>query len=217
MGIPFTVEQFYGVFREYNTAVWPAQLLLVIMALAAVAVALMRQRPWSGVAVSVILGFLWAWIAVAYHLAFFTRISPPAYGFAALSMAGAAVFIWQGVIRRRLAFKWMPGPRAMAGVALIVFALVVYPVWSTYAGHPYPAIPTFGLPCPTTIFTIGLLAFAVPPTPRSPLVVPLLWCAVGAQAAFFLGVRPDLGLVAAAAVGIGFLVTAGQRDRVLES
>ena len=105
----------------------------------------------------------------------------------------------------------------MAGVVLIVFALVVYPVWSTYAGHPYPAIPTFGLPCPTTIFTIGLLAFAVPPTPRSPLVVPLLWCVVGAQAAFFLGVRPDLGLIAAAAAGIGLLVTAGQRHRALKS
>jgi hypothetical protein len=217
MGIPFTVEQFYGVFREYNTAVWPAQWLLVIMGLAAVAVALMRQRPWSCIAVSVILGLLWAWIAVAYHLVFFTRISPPAYGFAALSMAGATVFIWQGVIRRRLVFKWVPGPRAMAGVALIVFALVVYPVWSTYTGHPYPAIPTFGTPCPTTIFTIGLLAFAVPPTPRSTLVVPLLWCAVGAQAAFFLEVRPDLGLVAAAALGIGLMVTAGQRHRALKS
>jgi len=216
MGIPFTVEQFFGVFREYNTAVWPAQWLLFIMALAAIAGAL-RPRPWSGVAVSAILGFLWAWIAVAYHLAFFTRISPAAYGFAALSMAGAAVFIWQGVIRRRLAFKWVPGPRATAGVVLIVFALVVYPAWSTYAGHPYPAMPTFGLPCPTTIFTIGLLAFAVPPTPRSPLVVPLLWCVVGAQAAFFLGVRPDLGLVAAAAAGIGLLVTAGQRHRAFES
>ena len=73
------------------------------------------------------------------------------------------------------------------------------------------------LPRLTTIFTIGLLAFAVPPTPRSPLVGPLLWCAVGAQAAFFLGVRPDLGLVAAAAAGIGLWVTAGNRYRVLES
>ncbi len=216
MGIPFTVEQFYGVFSDYNTAVWPAQWLLVIMALAAVAAAL-RQRPWSGVAVSGILGFLWAWIAVAYHLTFFTRISPPAYGFAALSMAGAAVFIWQGVIRRRLVFKWVPGPRAGAGVVLIFFALIVYPLWSHYANHPYPEMPTFGLPCPTTIFTIGLLAFAVPPTPPSPMVVPLLWCVVGSQAAFFLGVMPDMGLFAAAAVGIGLLVTAGQRHQASES
>lgn len=108
-------------------------------------------------------------------------------------------------------------PRATAGVALIVFALVVYPVWSAYAGHSYPATPTFGLPCPTTIFTIGVLAFAVPPYPRSPLVAPVLWCFVGAQAAFLLGVQPDLGLVAAALVGIGLLVTARQQREALRS
>jgi hypothetical protein len=103
--------------------------------------------------------------------------------------------------------------RAYAGVALMVFALVVYPIWSAYAGHPYPATPTFGLPCPTTIFTIGLLAFAVPPIPRSPLVVPVLWCLVGAQAAFFLGMQPDMGLVAAAVVGIFLWVTASQGQK----
>jgi len=209
MDIPFTLEQFYAVFRDYNESVWPAQLFLVAIALVSITLTL-RPRRWSGVGVSAILGFLWAWIAVAYHLSFFTRISPAAYFFAAVSMAGAAVFIWQGVIRRRLQFKWLPGMRAYAGVALIVFALVVYPIWSAYAGHSYPATPTFGLPCPTTIFTIGLLAFAVPPTPRSPLVVPVLWCLIGAQAAFFLGMQPDMGLVAAAVVGIFLWVTARQ-------
>jgi hypothetical protein len=212
MALPFTVEQFYGVFRDYNTAVWPAQWFLVALAIAAL-VAVFRPRPWSGVVVSVVLGVLWAWIAMAYHLAFFARISPAAYGFAALSAAGAVAFVWQSVIRRRLAFRWAPGLKATAGVVLVAFALVVYPVWSAYAGHPYPATPTFGLPCPTTIFTIGLLCFAVPPTPRGPLVVPLLWCLVGAQAAFLLGVQPDLGLIAAAVVGMGLLATAGQRPR----
>jgi hypothetical protein len=212
MALPFTVEQFYGVFGDYNTAVWPAQWFIVALAIAAL-VAVLRPRPWSGVAVSAVLGVLWAWIAMAYHLAFFASISPAAYGFAALSAAGAAVFVWHGVIRRRLAFRWVPGLKATAGVVLVAFALVVYPVWSAYAGHPYPATPTFGLPCPTTIFTIGLLCFAVPPMPRSPLFAPLLWCLVGAQAAFLLGVRPDLGLIAAALVGLGHLATAGQRPR----
>lgn len=215
MALPFTVQQFFGVFRDYNTSVWPAQWFFVALALAALA-AVLRPRTWSGVAVSAVLGVLWAWIALVYHLAFFARISPAAYGFAALSAAGAAVFVWQGVIRRRLAFRWAPGPKATAGVFLIAFALVVYPVWSAYAGHPYPATPSFGLPCPTTIFTIGLLCFAVPPTPRSPLFAPLLWCLIGAQAAFLLDVQPDLGLIAAAVVGMGLLATAGRRPRTLK-
>jgi hypothetical protein len=98
----------------------------------------------------------------------------------------------------------------MAGIALITFALVVYPVWSAYSGHPYPETATFGLPCPTTIFTIGVLCFAVSPMPHSPLIVPVLWCLVGSQAAFFLDVQPDLGLVAAGGVGIFLLATARQ-------
>ena len=212
MALPFTVEQFYGVFRDYNAAVWPAQWFLVALALVAVG-AVLRPQPWSGVVVSSILGVLWAWISLIYHLVFFAQISPAAYGFATVSAVGAVVFIWQGVVRRRLSFRWVPGLNAMAGVVLIVFALVVYPVWSAYAGHPYPATPTFGLPCPTTVFTIGLLCFAVPPMPRSPLIVPLLWCLVGAQAAFLLHVQPDLGLIAAAVVGLGVLATAGQHHR----
>ena len=212
MAIPFTIEQFYGVFRDYNAAVWPVQWILAALGLAAV-LAVLRPQPWTGVAVSASLGFLWAWIALAYHLAFFTRISPAAFGFAVLSAAGAVVFIWQGVVRRRLAFRWVPGLRATTGAVLVAFALVVYPVWSAYAGHPYPQTPTFGLPCPTTIFTIGLLCFAVPPTPRSPLIVPLLWCLVGAQAALLLGVQPDLGLIAAGVVGVALLATAGRQLR----
>ena len=99
MALPFTVEQFYGVFRDYNTAVWPAQWILVALALVAVG-AVLRPQPWSGVAVPAILGVLWAWIALSYHLASFVRISPAAYGFAAISAVGAVVFTWQGVVRR---------------------------------------------------------------------------------------------------------------------
>lgn len=208
MALPFRVEQFYGVFRDYNAAVWPLQWILVALALSAM-VAVLRPRPGSSVAVSAILGLLWAWIALAYHLAFFSRISPAAYGFAAVSAAGAGVFVWQGVVRRRLTFRWAPGPKAAAGATLIAFALVVYPIWSAYAGHPYPTMPTFGLPCPTTIFTIGLLCFAEPPTPRTTLIVPVLWCGIGAQAAFLLGVPPDLGLIAAGLVGVALLLRSG--------
>jgi len=73
MAIPFTVEQFYGVFRDYNTAVWPTPWFLVAMALAAL-IAVLGPRPWSGVVVSAVLGVLWAWIALAYHLIFFARL-----------------------------------------------------------------------------------------------------------------------------------------------
>jgi hypothetical protein len=202
--LPFTSEQFFAVFGAYNEAVWPAQLFLLALAVLAL-VLVAFPRSWSGWAVSAILAFLWAWLALAYHLAFFAAINPLAYVFAVVSLAGALVFLWQGVVRRRLRFHLTRSVRVAVGVALVVFALFIYPAWSAYSGHRFPAMPTFGLPCPTTLFTIGVLTFLVPPYPRSTLVVPVLWCLVGAQAAFLLGVWQDLGLLVAAVVG-AFLI-----------
>jgi hypothetical protein len=205
--LPFTAEQFFNVFRVYNEAVWPAQVFLGGLAVAALVI-IVLQPLWSGLALSVILAFFWAWLAFAYHLAFFASIDALAYVFAAVSAAGALVFVWHGVVKRRLHFRLSRSARVAFGAALVVFALVLYPVWSVYAGHTYPAMPTFGLPCPTALFTIGLLAFLVRPYPRSTLVVPVLWCLVGAQAAFLLDVPQDLGLLVAAAVGVFLMMRA---------
>jgi len=207
MQLPFTAAQFFEVFRAYNETVWPAQVLLHVLALTALGL-VFRPRRWSGAAISAILAFLWAWLGLAYHLAFFAAINPLAYVFAGFSVAAAAIFFWQGVVRRRLEFRWSSTPRAIVGFVLMVFALVAYPIWSIYSGHSYPTLPTFGLPCPTTLFTLGLLGLVVAPYPRSPLVVPVAWCFVGAQAAFLLDVQADLSLIVAGLFGIVLLVRA---------
>ena len=205
MQLPFTAAQFFDVFRQYNDAVWPAQIALV--ALAATALMLVaRPQSWSGRAISGILAFFWMWLGVAYHLMFFAAVNPAAYAFAAVSIVGAAAFVWQGVVKQRLTFTTARSARTVVGFALMAFALVAYPAWSVYAGHQYPAMPTFGLPCPTTLFTVGMLCLLVPPYPRAPLLVPVLWCLVGAQAAFLLGVYQDLGLIIAGVVGVGLII-----------
>lgn len=213
MTLPFTVEQFHDVFRQYNEAVWPAQWVLYALAVIAVVHLFLPHR--SGRLVSAILAVLWAWMAVAYHFAFFARINPLAYAFSVVSLMGAWLFVWEGVLLGRLRFTRRSGVFSWVGAALIVFALVVYPAWSWLAGQRYPFMPTFGLPCPTTIFTIGMLAFRAAPYPRSPLVVPVLWSAVGAQAAILLGVHQDLGLAAAGIAGL--IMLSQQRVRRLRN
>lgn len=216
MQLPFSVEQFFSVIQAYNTAVWPAQGILLALALAAM-VCVCVQKSWAGAAISVILAVLWAWMALAYHLAFFTTINPAAYGFSALTYVGALTFLWQGLVRRRLNFKLTPGIRSVVGCVLLAFSLAVYPAWAVHAGHGYPSLPSFGLPCPTTIFTVGLLSFLTTPYPRSPLVAPILWCVVGAQAVFFLGVPPDSGLIVAGIVALAlFLRPNGPATRMRE-
>ena len=69
-------------------------------------------------------------------------------------------------------------------------------------GREYPGIVTFGLPCPTTIFTIGMVAFVSQPFPRYVLAVPVAWALFGGQAAFLLGMVEDIGLIFAGLAGI---------------
>lgn len=201
MDMPFTAAQFFDVFQHYNVDVWPAQLVVLALALA-VLVLVHRGRASDGRWIAGALALLWAWMGVAYHFAYFTVINPAAWGFGALFLLGALALAWVGVVQGRLTFGRRSDARGWTGGALVVFALVVYPALGWSMGHRYPAVPTFGLPCPTTLFTIGVILFARGAVPRSILVVPVLWSAVGTTAAFALGVYQDLGLLVAGGVGL---------------
>jgi hypothetical protein len=215
MNLPFTAEQFFEVFARYNESVWPAQVLLNALALGAIAL-LFRARPSSSRWIAALLSFSWAWMAVAYHFLFFSAINPAAWLFGALFLVGASWLAWVGVIHSRLQFRFQGGLRGGVGGGLILYALVLYPLIGHLLGHRYPAVPTFGLPCPTTIFTLGLLLFAVTPLPRSVFAVPLIWAAIGSTAAFQLGVLQDLGLLAAGLIGLAAVVKVPERP-ILDS
>ncbi len=206
MQLPFTSAQFFDVFRQYNEAVWPAQVGFVLLAIA-VAAAITWPRYGSGRFVSAALGALWIWTGVVYHVVFFSRINPVAPVFGAVSVAGGLALVWSGLIRGQLRFS-AEGRWAATGYVLQAYAVIAYPWLTTATGHAYPAMPTFGLPCPTTLFTVGTLAFLSPGSPASVLVVPLLWSIVGVQAAFLLGVVPDLALLPAALVALASMVRA---------
>jgi hypothetical protein len=82
---------------------------------------------------------------------------------------------------------------------------VIYPLLGYFLGHVYPSSPTFGLPCPTTIFTIGTLLLAGK-TPRAVFIIPLLWSVIGFKAAISLGAEEDTFLLLSGAIGAAFLL-----------
>ncbi|HJU73424.1 MAG TPA: DUF6064 family protein [Gemmatimonadaceae bacterium] len=201
MQLPFTPEQFFEVFRQYNLAVWPAQWGLYAVACVALVLALRGGRLSSRV-VSATLALLWLWMAMAYHIIFFTHINTAAYAFGALFALQAALFAVFGVWHERLQFRAQRNLAGVSGGLLAVFALVLYPLLGTAFGHSYPAAPTFGLPCPTTVFTFAMLLWAWPSVPRALLIIPILWAVVGTSAAALLGVPEDFGLPVAAVVAV---------------
>ena len=203
--MPFTVEQFFEVFRQYNEAVWPAQVVAVVDAFIAIGAAVYGGRR-GGRLVALVLAVLWLWMGAVYHLQFFRSINPAAILFAAAFVTEAGLLIWIGVVQARLAFEPRRDAAGVLGGILVLYALVVYPEIGSALGHSYPAAPTFGLPCPTTIFTFGLLLWARPRVPYSLVIIPALWAVVGSFAAVQLGVGEDTGLAVSALVALPILL-----------
>jgi hypothetical protein len=81
---------------------------------------------------------------------------------------------------------------------LMVYALL-YPAVAWADGFVYPRMPTFGVPCPTTVLTIGFL-LAVSSRSFLLCAIPIAWSVVGGSAAWLFGVRADIALPAAAAL-----------------
>ena len=207
--IPFTRTDFLRVFEQYNDAVWPWHVMIYLVGLCAFGLAFTR-RTIAGKLINFILASLWLWMGVVYHLLFFSTINKAARLFGALFIIQSLVFIFAGVLSSRLSFRFRFDVQGLIGGALITYALVVYPIIGTMLGHHYPVAPTFGVPCPTTIFTFGLLIGAGINTRFYMLVIPMLWSLVGLSAAISLGMYEDLGLVIAGLSSIFILQQQGQ-------
>lgn len=209
---PFTTEQFFDVFVRYHERLWPMPLVLVAIGSALVVLALAAPRHSRLVAAG--LAALWAWMAVAYHVAFLSALTPMAFVFGALFLAEAALLAWHGLHTRRLHLA-VPLDRTslVVGAVLAAYALIGYPFAAALLGQRYPAVPTFGLPCPTTILTFALLVWCVRPVPWSVLAIPVAWSLVGISAVVSFGVAEDVGLPVAAALAVAVLVWPHARPR----
>jgi hypothetical protein len=202
MDLPFSRSEFLQVFATYNAAIWPLQ--LVAAGLGVFAVVLLFWRPtWADRAIAAILCTLWSVMAVGYHWIHFSTINRAAYAFGALFMLAALVFLVDGFIRGRMNFAIVRGFRGGFAAMMLIYALAVYPLLGLLVTHPYPETPLFGVaPCPTTIFTLGLMLLARHPRPWIPAALPLLWSVIGGSAALLLHVPQDFGLLVAAVMWV---------------
>jgi hypothetical protein len=210
MLLPFTMDQFLDVFRRYNESIWPGQWLMNLLAIVAVVAAAKGGRAASRVA-SGIVAALWMWTGAVYHMVFFRPINPAALVFGSAFLIEGLMIAWFGVARPMLRFEVRGNAATFFGFVLVVYALVGYPLVGYALGHRYPSAPTFGVPCPTTIFTFGLMLLSAPPRLRSLIVIPACWAGIAGVAAMRLGMWEDCGLVAAAVAAT--IVVMVQRSR----
>ncbi|HEY3252227.1 MAG TPA: DUF6064 family protein [Ignavibacteria bacterium] len=198
---PFGKEEFLQVFANYNTSVRPVQIIILQLALLVIYFAVKKNKV-SDKFISISLAFLWLWMGIVYHIIYFSTINKAAYLFGALYIVQAMLFLYYGVMKTSLSFNFRKDISGIAGTVLIVYAIIIYPLIGYLSGHVYPKAPTFGLPCPTTIFTFGILLWTANRVPFLVFIIPLLWSVIGFSAVLYFGMYEDIGLVVSGIISV---------------
>jgi hypothetical protein len=138
-------------------------------------------------------------MGIVYHIIFFTKINPAAYLFGTLYVIQAGLFVYYGIITKELIYKYRNSAISIISILFFLYSLIFYPLLSYQFGHLYPSTPTFGLPCPTTIFTFGMITL-LEDRKKIIFIIPIVWSLVGFTAALKLGIYQDIGLLIAGVI-----------------
>ncbi|RCW52113.1 DUF6064 family protein [Halanaerobium sp. ST460_2HS_T2] len=201
MSLPFAVRDFMNVFKIYNQSIWPMQIVFYLLGFL-ILLFLKKEKNSSNKIIMGILSFYWLWIGVFYHLTNFSDINKMAYAFGALFILEALIILYAGLIKEYISFNLNFDRYAIIGSIFIIYSMLIYPLIGYFLGHGYPFSPGFGVaPCPTAIFTFGVLLFANKIRTKHLIWIPLIWSIIGTFAAVNLNIMEDYGLFIAGITG----------------
>ena len=140
---PFTSEQFFEVFKNYNLAVFPMQIAFYLIAFWIIYL-VFKPNSKSDKIIIVELSFFWLWMGIIYHIIFFTEINKLANVFGGLFIIQGILFL---IFQSKFSFQFQKDIYGISGMILIAFSLIIYPTLGYLFGHIYPNSPSFGLPC----------------------------------------------------------------------
>jgi hypothetical protein len=210
MSVPFTFEEFLEMLERFNTGWWPLHLIKYAMAVTAIYFALRKTR-WSGKVVTGILVFFWIWVGAVFNLLYFSKLYPMAYLFVTLFILEGIILTVAGLLSHRLTFMVRADIFGLVGGILVIYSLIGYPLIACLTGRGYPHLLLTGMmPCPTAIFTLGLLLWTEKPIPKIVPVIPVIYALTG-FVPVKLGVVEDIGLIVAGIV-TGLLLVYRDRD-----
>jgi hypothetical protein len=215
MNLSLDLDQMMSVFGSYNPAIWPMQVFAYLAGLVALYSA-SKQTRFSDNIASGILSFFWMWTGIVFCLFYWAPTYPTAYAFGILFIAQGLVFLLSS-IKATLSYRAQRNRFTLIGWLFIAYAMVGYPLFGYFLGHVYPRSLPFGLvPCPTAVFTLGLLMMTDKSIPRYVLAIPVIW-SVCAVVPVMSGIYEDAGLILAGLVCIPMLLRRDARKPVTQS
>jgi hypothetical protein len=204
------------VLAAFNSDLWPTQIVAYLLGVLVIWLAARGESGSSRWACG-IMGLLHLLIGVGLCAIYWAPVYLLAWLFAALNVAQGAILLGAGAWRGRLQFSFASGPRRWIGLALMALGLVGYPLMGPLTGRTWPAAMLFGMvPCPTSVFELGLLHWAKAPVSALFWAVPL-FAGLSAWVPVSSGVTEDLILLTAGLVWCwtlwqGRRVAVGSRD-----
>jgi len=119
MEIPFSIDEFLNVFKNYNLSVWPIQILFYLLAFVAT-LSIIKYKNQSSQIVFSILAFFWAWMGLVYHILYFSLINKAAYLFGTAFIIQSFLFLYYGAIKQKIQLKFNLKIPGVIGLLLFV-------------------------------------------------------------------------------------------------
>jgi hypothetical protein len=207
-----TLERFLDYTSKYNLDLYPAQYLMLGLGLIAILTVFFRTKHSSRF-ISAILAFFYGWIGIQFYMVYFKEFMPFPFVFGILFVVQSLIFIFEGTIRNRISFQFKADLYGLTGALLIFYGILGYQALEYLLGRGYPEILSFGMfPCPTVIFSLGILLWTGKKFPAYILVYPLIHAFSGFIPAFIIGIIEDIGLIIS---GLLVLSLLSYRDKFL--
>jgi hypothetical protein len=174
-----STDVFWGYIGTYNEAIFPMQIITIIAAV--VLTCFLFVKPGSAInkLMKAYLSFTYAWIGIVFFIIMVPSSLEPGFPIFGILFVIIALLFAIDIFAGKIVFEL---PRAKGKryftLFLVLAAFILFPLIEWSIGHRYPLTPLFGvLPCPTNIFSIALLAGAVPRVDRkvfSLLLIPAM-------------------------------------------
>ncbi|MCF8303731.1 MAG: DUF6064 family protein [Bacteroidales bacterium] len=213
MSIPFSTEDFFRIIVQYNSSLFPVQIVIFLIPVAGL-ILMHINHPLKDRFTGVFLGLIWLWTGLAYHISFFAGINPAAYGFGGLFIIQGLMFLFETIGKKRLQFTFEKSAMHYVAYFFIIYGLLIYPVIEFVAEGALLKTISLGLPCPTTILTFGFLMLAAKKLPGYLLIIPTLWAVIGVNAAFNFGVYQDVMMVVAAITAVVWIMISKRKTAI---
>lgn len=198
----FSQQTYYRLFELYNLEWWPLQILALVLG---AAVLWRRGGDRAGRAIAAILAVCWLWVAWAFHWQRYASINLAAGYFALAFVVQALLLLWLGAMRGRLAPLTATRLQQRAGLGLLLFAVLVFPVMGPLLGRSWTQAEVFGMaPDPTALATLGVLLLAGPRPAWALFPIPVAWCLLSGTTLWAME-SPDFAVVPLAALLAVFL------------